>query len=151
MATVFTRIIDGEIPGRFIWSDETCAAFLSANPLTPGHTLVVPREEVDQWTQASPELMAHLAQVARLIGVAQQAEWDAERVGLLVQGYEVPHLHLHVWATTTPAEFDLSRAQTSPDPAMMDEAAARLRSRLRSQLEGTDHAAHVPAETTTDA
>lgn len=145
MASVFTRIINGELPGRFVWQDDTCVAFLSANPVTPGHTLVVPREEIDQWTETSPELMAHLAKVARLIGVAQQAEWNAARIGLLIQGYEVPHVHLHVWATDSPAQFDLSLAQASPDASLMDDAAARLRTRLRDQLEGTPEAEAIPA------
>lgn len=144
MASVFTRIINGEIPGRFVWSDSTCVAFLSAGPITPGHTLVVPREEIDQWTQTSPELFGHLAQVARTIGVAQQEEWNAQRIGLLVQGYEVPHVHLHVWATDSPAQFDLSAAEDSPDQAMMDEAATRLRARLRTQLADTPEAASIP-------
>lgn len=130
MASVFTRIIDGEIPGRFVWSDEICVAFLSANPLSPGHTLVVPRQEVAQWTEAGDGLLAHLITVARTIGVAIQDEWDVPRVGLLAQGFEVPHLHLHVWAARGPEDFDLAEAETDPDPAMMDDAAARIRARL---------------------
>lgn len=130
MASVFTRIIDGEIPGRFVWSDEICVAFLSANPLSPGHTLVVPRQEVAQWTEAGDALLAHLITVARTIGVAIQDEWNVPRVGLLAQGFEVPHLHLHVWAARGPEDFDLAEAETDPDPAMMDDAAARIRARL---------------------
>ena len=65
MSTVFTRIINGELPGRIVWQDETCAAFLSIGPLTQGHTLVVPRAEVDKWTEADPELVSHLVTVAQ--------------------------------------------------------------------------------------
>ena len=60
MTTLFTRIIDGELPGRFVWRDDRCVAFLSINPLQPGHTLVVPIAEVDQWTDLPVELAEHL-------------------------------------------------------------------------------------------
>ena len=63
MTTIFTRIIEGELPGTFVWRDERCVAFLSINPMAHGHTLVVPIEEVDHWVDASPELVAHLFEV----------------------------------------------------------------------------------------
>ena len=72
MATLFTKIINGEIPGRFVWSDETCVAFLTIEPVTHGHTMVVSREEIEQWTDADPKTWAHLQEVARIIGRAQQ-------------------------------------------------------------------------------
>ena len=56
MSTVFTKIIDGEFPGTFVWRDEHCVAFMSINPMAPGHVLVVPIEEIDHWIDASPEL-----------------------------------------------------------------------------------------------
>src|SRR4051794_20995574 len=59
MPTLFTRIIEGELPGRFVYRDDRCVAFLSINPLQPGHTLVVPIEEVDHWIDADPALNAH--------------------------------------------------------------------------------------------
>ncbi|MFM8484143.1 MAG: HIT family protein, partial [Actinomycetota bacterium] len=60
MATVFSRIIAGELPGTFVWDDASCVAFLSINPMAPGHTLVVPRQEVDHWVDADPALISHL-------------------------------------------------------------------------------------------
>lgn len=144
MTTVFSRIIAGEIPGRFVWGDEQCVVFLTAAPLRDGHVLVVSREEVEQWTDASPELLGHLMEVARRVGRAQQTEWACPRVGLLLQGFEVPHVHVHVWPAFSPEDFDLSRADQNPDPARLDEAAARLRSALRGQGDGVDE--HVPAE-----
>ncbi|MDO5626743.1 MAG: HIT family protein [Mobilicoccus sp.] len=143
--TIFSRIIAGEIPGRFVWSDERCVAFLSADQITPGHTLVVPRQEVDAWHEADGDLMAHLMTVAHTIGRAQVAEYGCARPGLLIQGYEVPHVHLHVWPTNSPADFDVSRADTDPDPAAMDETARRLRDRLRRD-DSDNAAAHVPQE-----
>lgn len=70
MATLFTRIINGELPGRFIYSDELAVAFLTISPLAPGHTLVVSREEVDQWTDAGQSLLHHCLDIAQVIGIA---------------------------------------------------------------------------------
>ena len=67
MASIFTRIIDGELPGRFVWKDDVCVAFLSIAPLKPGHTLVVPREEADHWLDLSSETVQHLSHVSKLL------------------------------------------------------------------------------------
>jgi diadenosine tetraphosphate (Ap4A) HIT family hydrolase len=75
MSTVFTRIIAGEIPGRFVWQDERAVAFLSIDPLAQGHTLVVPREEYDHWIDLPEDLAAHLMLVAQRIGKAVDAVW----------------------------------------------------------------------------
>ncbi|HVN52519.1 MAG TPA: HIT family protein [Acidimicrobiales bacterium] len=130
MSTLFTRIIDGELPGRFVWRDERCVAFLSINPLQPGHTLVVPIAEVDQWTDLPVELAEHLMRVAHVIGRAQVAVFTPERVGLVVAGYEVPHCHVHVIPTRSMADLDFANAARDPDPAGLDDAADRLRAAL---------------------
>ncbi len=130
MATIFSRIIAGEIPGRFIWSDEACVAFLTIEPLAPGHTLVVPRREVDHWIDLDRDLNGHLFDVARLIGDAIRYAFNPNRVGLMVQGFEVPHAHLHVWPANSPADFDLAAAERSPDPDALDSAGEQLRSAL---------------------
>lgn len=130
MTTVFTRIIAGEIPGRFIWSDEACVAFLTIEPLAPGHTLVVPRAEIDHWVDLDRDLSAHLFDVARLVGDGIRYAFSPERVGLMVQGFEVPHTHIHVWPAQGPADFNLANANRSPAPESLDEAATKLRSGL---------------------
>lgn len=130
MSTLFTKIINGEIPGRFVWQDESCVAFLSIGPLTNGHTLVVPREEVDEFTDASEELVAHLTGVARKIGRTQKRVFSAQRAGLMIAGFEVPHLHVHVWPTNSLADFDLSNAADNPDPRTMERNAQALREGL---------------------
>jgi histidine triad (HIT) family protein len=130
MATVFTRIIDGELPGRFVWRDERCVAFLSINPLRTGHTLVVPIEEVDHWIDLDPDLLAHLTVVSREIAAAQQEVFSPERVGLMIAGLEVPHVHLHVVPISGVHDLDFANAQRDPDPAEMDDAAARLNEAL---------------------
>jgi histidine triad (HIT) family protein len=131
MTTLFSRIIDGELPGRFVWRDELCAAFLSINPLQPGHTLVVPIAEVDHWIDLPPELAAHLMSVSRTIGRAQQQAFDPVKVGLLVAGLEVPHCHLHLVPIRGVHDLDFANAAADPDPTQLDDAAARLRAALR--------------------
>jgi histidine triad (HIT) family protein len=140
MATLFTRIIDGEIPGRFVWADEVCVAFLTIEPLQLGHTMVVPRAEVDQWVDLPAEVAAHVFAVARTIGVAQRSAFDAQRIGVLIQGYEIPHAHVHVWPSQSPADFDLRDVMRDVPDADADRAATTLRQQLRRD----GHAEFVP-------
>ena len=126
MTTIFTRIIEGELPGRFVWRDDQCVAFLSINPLQPGHTLVVPIAEVDRWTDLPVDLATHLMAVAHTIGRAQQIAFDPVRVGLIIAGLEVPHCHLHLVPIRGMDDLDFAHADTSPDPTSLDDAAARL-------------------------
>lgn len=132
MSTLFTRIINGEIPGRFVWKDHDVVAFLTIAPITPGHTLVVPREEVDSWTHASPELLVKVMDVAQKIGKVQEDLYDAKRVGVLMEGFEVDHLHVHVWPAYSMADFEVHNVDHNPDPAVMDATAVKLRAALRS-------------------
>lgn len=133
MSSIFSRIIDGELPARFVWKDEAAVAFLTIEPRQPGHTLIVSRLEIDRWLDVDEELMAHLMGVAHKIGIAQREEWDSNRVGLMIEGYMVPHLHIHVWPSWSPREFHPAGIDRNAEPAHLDEAAARLRARLRSQ------------------
>ena len=136
MTTIFSRIIAGELPGRFVWRDPRCVGFLSINPLGPGHTLVVPVAEVDQWTDLEPDLAAHLMVVAHAIGAVQRDVFAPERVGLIIAGYEVDHCHIHVIPTWSMADLDFSHAQTDPDAAGLDEAASQLRAGLAAAGHG---------------
>jgi len=132
MPTIFSRIIDGELPGRFVWRDDQVVAFLSIEPMRPGHTLVVPRAEVDHWIDLEPALAAHLFNVAQQIGLAQQAEWNPGRVGVLIVGEEVPHTHIHVVPINSPNELSFANVDRSPDASDLDDAAERIRTRLRA-------------------
>ena len=87
MPSIFTRIIDGEIPGRFVWTDAVCVAFLDVRPLNRGHVLVVPREQTDEWTDLDPDTAAHLMRVAHTIGRSQKLALSARRVGMLIAGF----------------------------------------------------------------
>ncbi len=131
MATLFTRIIRGELPARFVWKDGSCVAFLSIRPLRPGHTLVVPREEVDHWLDADPALLAHLSSVGQTIGQAQMQVFKPARVGLLIAGLEIPHLHLHVVPIRDMHDLDFANQDPNPDEATMDEAARSIREELQ--------------------
>ncbi|MGH3409825.1 MAG: HIT family protein [Streptosporangiaceae bacterium] len=129
MATLFTRIINGELPGRFVYADDLVVAFLTISPLTPGHTLVVSREEVDQWTDAGQPLLHHCLDVAGRIGNAAKQAFDAPRAGLVIAGLEIPHLHVHVFPVWSLEDFDFSRARPASDEEL-DQAAARLQAAM---------------------
>ncbi len=141
MTTLFTRIIAGEIPGRFVWADDRAVAFTTIAPITDGHALVVPRAEVDQLTDADDDLLAHLVVVAKAVGRAQQAAWGAPRAALLVAGFEVPHLHLHVLPAWDESSLTFANARQDVPGEQLDAAADRLRDALRAQGDG----ARVPA------
>ena len=141
MATLFTKIINGELPGRFVWRDERAVAFLSINPLGVGHTLVVPIEEVDHWVDADDELLGHLHRVSHRVAEAIQAVWSPPKVAFIIAGFEVPHLHLHVYPAWGLGDFDFKNAQTDPDQTEMDRNAEALREALRA----AGHGEFVPA------
>ena len=130
MSTLFTKIINGDLPGRFVYRDDLCVAFLTIAPICPGHTLVVPRLEVDPWVDLPDELAGHLAIVARKIGAAQMTAFEAERISLIIAGLEVPHTHLHVLPITSEADIDFRKANSAVDPAELDQAAKALRAAL---------------------
>lgn len=130
MATIFTRIIEGEIPGTFVWRDDSVVGFLSINPLNPGHTLIVPRLEIDHWIDCPPALRDHLFEVAQRIGVAIQTAWAPPKVALLAVGLEVPHLHLHVVPIWGMGDVDFAKAGQATT-GQLDEAATRIRRELR--------------------
>lgn len=132
MSTVFTRIIGGELPGTFVWRDERCVAFLSINPLAHGHTLVVPIDEVDHWVDATPELVAHMFEVTRVIGVAQRDAFHCERVGVILAGYEVPHAHIHVIPTNSMSQLSFANAAASVAGDELQAGATAIRSALRA-------------------
>ena len=130
MATIFSRIIAGELPGRFVWKDDECVAFLSIRPLRPGHVLVVPRQEVDHWIDLDVGLLVRLAETAQAIGKAQMAGFKPARIGVMLAGLEVPHCHIHVVPIRGVHDLDFDNQDPNPDPAMMDDAAATIRREL---------------------
>ena len=127
MTTIFSRIIAGELPGHFVYRDDTVVAFLTIGPITTGHTLVVPIAEVDHWIDLDPETTAHCFTVAQTIGKAQQAALNPRRVGVMVVGDEVPHFHIHVVPFDAVSELSFKHADPSPPEGSLEAAAQKIR------------------------
>lgn len=134
MASIFTKIINGELPGRFVYKDDQCVAILTISPLQPGHTLVIPREEVDHWIDLPSELASHLMLVSQRVATAIQKAFDPEKVGLMIAGLEVRHVHLHLVPIWNVHDLDFSKQDPNPDPAALDEAAQKIRDALESDI-----------------
>ena len=99
MASIFSKIVAGEIPCHKVWEDERHLAFLDVRPIQPGHTLVVPKREVDYLFELSPEEQADLWAAVREVEGVLRSQLDFERVVLMVIGYEVRHVHVHLIPT----------------------------------------------------
>ena len=130
--SLFTRIINGEIPGRFVWKDEHCVAFLTIAPIRSGHTLVVPRQEIDSWTDAPPALTAHLFQTAQKVARGIQSAFPCTKVGVMIAGLEVPHMHIHLTPIDAIRDMDFALQDSKAQAADLDAAAEKLRQALRS-------------------
>ena len=126
MASVFTKIINREIPGRFVYEDDDVVAFLTIEPMTQGHTLVVPRAEIDNWQDVDAGVFANVMAVAQRIGKAQSKAFDVERTGLIIAGLEVPHLHVHVFPARELSDFGFAGVDRNPSPESLDEAQAKI-------------------------
>jgi histidine triad (HIT) family protein len=127
---VFTRIINGELPAHIVHRDDHCIALLSIAPIATGHTLVVPLAEIDHWLELDADLMGHLTVVAQRIGRAQMVAFSPERVGMMIAGLEVPHVHLHVLPINDLGDLDFANADASVDPEHLAQAAEALRAAL---------------------
>ncbi len=130
MASVFTQIIAGELPGTFVYTDEVCVAFMTINPIARGHVLVVPRDEVDQWTDLPNDVSQHCFAVAKRIASAQKQVLQCSRVALIIAGFEVPNCHLHVIPASTIADVSFDNAATSVDFDDLAAAAATISAAL---------------------
>jgi diadenosine tetraphosphate (Ap4A) HIT family hydrolase len=130
MATIFTKIINGELPGRFVYEDDEVVAFLTIQPMTQGHTLVVPRAEIDQWQDIDKAVFGRIMAVAQLIGKAVSRAFDADRAGVIIAGLEVPHLHVHVFPTRSLSDFGFANVDPNPSPQSLDEAQAKIKAAL---------------------
>jgi diadenosine tetraphosphate (Ap4A) HIT family hydrolase len=130
MTTVFTKIINRELPGRFVYEDDEVVAFLTIRPMTQGHTLVVPRAEIDQWQDIDKAALGRVMSVAQLIGKAVCRAFDAQRAGVIIAGLEVPHLHVHVFPTRSLSDFGFANVDNNPSPASLDEAQAKIKAAL---------------------
>jgi len=135
MPSVFTLIINGELPGHCLWKDDICVSFLTINPLTAGHSLIVPIEETDHWLDLPEDTNKHLMQVASYIGNAQMEVYRPRRIGQIIAGFEVPHTHIHVLPISTMRDLEFSQ---NP-PAAEHEDLAQNASLLRTALQTDGH------------
>ncbi|MGZ8747881.1 MAG: HIT family protein [Mycobacterium sp.] len=130
MASVFTKIINGELPGRFVYEDDEIVSFLSIAPITVGHALVVPRAEIDNWQNVDPAVFGRVMEVSQLIGKAVVKAFSAVRAGVIIAGLEVPHLHVHVFPTNNLADFGFANADQNPSAQSLDVAQAKIKAAL---------------------
>lgn len=130
MPTLFTKIINGELPGRFVYKDEHVVAFMTIAPITAGHTLVVPREEVDHWIDMSDDLAKRVMLASEIVGRGIQKAYNPIKVGVMVAGLEVPHVHYHLIPIhkISDLNFELQKDAT---PEELDESSAKIRAALR--------------------
>jgi len=141
VTSLFSRIIAGEIPGRFAYADDTCVVFSTIEPIAPGHMLVVPRAEVASFVDAPDDLLAHLAVVAKRVGLALQAVYPGTRAVMMIAGFDVPHLHLHVVAARGMGDMSFANARPA-DGDDLDAACEAVRDALRD----LGYGANVPAD-----
>ncbi len=126
MASIFTRIINGEIPCYKVAEDQQFLAFLDINPTAKGHTLVVPKKEVDYLFDLDDDLLCGMIIFAKRVAKALDATMECKRVGLLVVGTEVPHAHIHLIPFQSERQMDLGAPKLKLSSEEMTEIAARI-------------------------
>ena len=129
MASIFTKILSGELPGHFLWKDAHCFCILTIQPIREGHLLVIPNQEVNHWDDVPPAVAAHLMHVAQHMAKAIKATVACKRVGVTVIGLEVPHTHIHLIPIDTMADMDFSK-QRPETPENLAGTANRIRQAL---------------------
>jgi len=132
MASIFTKILAGELPGHFVWKDDLCFAIMTIQPIRAGHLIVIPNAEVNHWDDVPPATAAHLMQVSQTLAKAIKAVIPCKRVGMTIIGLEVPHTHIHLIPIDSMADLDFKHAK----PAGAEElaaTAARIAGALREQ------------------
>lgn len=120
MTTLFTKIIEGEIPSYKIYEDEKTIAFLTIKPQAKGHTLVVPKVEIDHWDDIPEEYFNHMWNTARLVAKILKEKLPCSRVGVMVAGFEVPHAHIHLIPSETIADLDTSSAYDASEAELVE-------------------------------
>jgi histidine triad (HIT) family protein len=127
MSSIFTKIINREIPAYIVAEDEYNIAILDINPLIMGHTLVVPKDEVDYLFDIDDESFARLSLFARKVAHAIKSVVPCNRIGVAVIGLEVPHAHIHLVPVNSMADLDFSRPKLKPDKKEFEEIARKIR------------------------
>lgn len=132
MPSLFTRIINKELPGHFVWRDDRAVAFMTIRPLRTGHALVVPRVEVDHWLDLPAEMASHLMSVSQSVGKGIREAFNPKKVGVMVVGLEVPHVHVHLCPIWTLSDVNFGRPVPEAAPGDLAASAKLLRDALRA-------------------
>lgn len=127
MATIFTRIINGEIPSYKVAEDENFYAFLDINPLMKGHTLVVPKQETDYIFDLDDDTLQKMTLFAKRVAVKIKCKIECKRVAMVVLGLEVPHAHIHLIPMNTESDVDFRKEKVNLTPEEFQQIAATLR------------------------
>jgi histidine triad (HIT) family protein len=131
MATIFTRIINGEIPCYKIAEDERYIAMLDINPLKAGHTLVVPKVEIDYLFDIDDETISGMIIFAKKIAIAIKSVVDCKRIGVVVIGLEVPHAHVHLIPMNSEADISFSKPREKLSPEEFTDLAQRISRKVK--------------------
>jgi len=130
MATIFSKIVAGEIPSYRIHEDERYYAFLDINPLARGHTLVIPKVETDYLFDLEDDLLGEMMVFAKKVARAIDRTMDCKRVGVAVLGLEVPHAHIHLIPINDLYDIEFSKPKLKLSPAEFKEIAAKITAAL---------------------
>lgn len=125
--SIFTKIIKGEIPAHKVYEDEKTLAFLDINPYTYGHTLVVPKQEEDHLWDLNDELYVYLMQVAKKVANRQREVLKPERIGMILEGFAVPHVHVHIFPMNEGLEATIEHIVKKPTDEQLAEMAEKLK------------------------
>ena len=130
MASVFTLIMEGKIPGNFVYQDDIAIAILTIQPIREGHVLVIPRQEVDQWSDLPVDTAAHLTKVSHKIANAMKSIFPCKRIGLMIAGLEVPHTHIHLVPMDSMDDLSFEYAKNADGDALK-KTAEKIRAALQ--------------------
>jgi histidine triad (HIT) family protein len=133
MASIFTRIAEGEIPSYKVAASEKCYAFLDINPVAKGHTLVIPRKETDYIFDIEDDLYRDLFTFAKAVGKAIEAVVPCKRMGILVFGLDVPHAHIHLIPINSGAEMNLSSPKVTLSEQEFQDLAVSIQEAFEKQ------------------
>lgn len=120
MASIFTKIINGEIPSYKIFEDEYTYAFLDINPINLGHTLVIPKIEVDYFVDVPEPYYSAVFKTAKVVSKAIHEATGCERVATVIAGFDVPHFHYHLIPTNGISDLDFKKAQRRSEDDMLE-------------------------------
>jgi histidine triad (HIT) family protein len=130
MSTIFSKIIDGEIPAHVVAETTEFLAFLDINPLTMGHVLVIPKKEIDYIFDMDEESYFGLTLFAKIVAAGIKQAFPCIKVGMAVIGLEVPHAHIHLIPMNYVEDMNFSKPKLNPSQEALEEAAQKIKAAL---------------------